>query len=391
MSSDDLNCLRNLLFQDRYSIQEIVIKYGDGDKATNTIFTLKKENKKIEFSSCEDDIFLYGSSFHRSLDHNGNWILSSYADDESYYQTIDQLFDKDEVKKKVAYERIVNGSYRPHYDSEKLLRKFILSHNRKNINKFKNLREDYFEILINQALILNKYLELDKKLQQERLGYAELSKKIEIILRNSFLKTDNPVKNFLDYHKTIDLNIEDILKKIQEEKDYHYKIYELIKKDLPNKDIKNLGKVPLDIYRRYCELSSHFINAIRISVERGNGNDNPIPYKKFLSNVEFLKSIPEYAILVKGIEPQIRHSESHINTEIDEKTAIIRITEKKGKNRKLLCEYPLNEISRMTLTFEKDFFPAMTISFTIFESFLLLQILNSFEYRTLLLGIGNLK
>jgi hypothetical protein len=237
---------------------------------------------------------------------------------------------------------------------------------------------------------LNSY-EIDKKLKDERSEYVELSKVTSEILEKGFQTKDNQIKNFLAYHKFIDIDIEELTNKINEEKNYHQKLFESFAQNAPYNEIKIVGKVPLDVYRRYCELSSHFINALRISIEIGNDENPIVAYKKFVTNVEILKSIPEYTMLVKGIEPRIRHSESHINTEIDEKNAIVRVTEKKGKNRKILCEFQLNEISKMILHLDRDFFPAMAVSFAIFETFLLLRCLNSFEYRILLLGIGNIK
>jgi hypothetical protein len=408
MSSDDLHRLRSFLFQEGYTIQNIelkvdgrskptktenqglLIEFGQ-DVSTETTFTLKKENEQIIFSSNERDVLLYGSTFHKSLDHDGNWTFQCYSNNECYYQTIDQLIDKDGIKRKSALERIAKGEFKPDYDPEKVIRKFLLAKNRKNKKNFEALRRDYFEILVNQALILNEHLKQDKKLQTERSGYAELSKLTREILDNGFKTNENLIKSFLAYHKFIDIDIDDISTIIQDQREYHQRIYGLFAKESPSTDIKIVGKAPLDVYRRYCELASHFINALRISVELGNGVEKIKPYKKFTENVEFLRSIKEYEVLVKAIEPRIRHSESHINTEICEKTATVRITEKKGKERIVLCEYPINEISTMILQLDRDFFPAMAISFMIFETFLLGRILDSFEYKILLLGIGNIK
>lgn len=411
MSSNDFLRLRDLLFQQGYTIQSIELKLNGPNTATNiankcltftfdnqnimtkTTLVLKEENNQIVFTSYERDVLLYASTFHKSLDKDGNWIFQGYTNNECYYATIEQLIDTDGAKRKTAYNRVVKGEFKPEYDPEKLIRKFLLTGYRKNKKKFEVLRRDYFEILISQALILSKYLEMDKKLknERERLGYAELSKVTGEILEKGFQTKDNQIKNFLVYHKFIDIDIEEITHRIQEEKDYHKKIYDSFAQNAPYTDIKIVGKVPLDVYRRYCELSSHFINALRISVELGKGIDEISPYKKFITNVEILKAVKEYGILIKAIEPRIRNSESHINTEICEKSALVRITEKKGKERRVLCEYPLNEISNMILQLDRDFFPAMAISFTIFETFLLCRILDSFEYRVLLLGIGNIK
>ena len=409
MPTEDLIRLRNLLFQQGYTIQSYELRPDGPTKAINTanegikfIFdsqnlvtkttlVLKNNKDQIVFTSNERDVLLYTSTFHKTLDKDGNWAFQCYTDNENYYKTIDLLVDNDGSKRKTAYDKISKGEFRPGYNPEQLIRKFLLTGYRKNKKKFEALRTDYFEILVNQVLILKKYLEMDKKLKNERLGYAELSKSAREILEKGFQTEENQIKNFLAYHKSIDIDIEEITKKIQEEKDYHHQLFESFAQKAPYSEIKIVSKAPLDVYRRYCELSSHFINALRISIEIGKGDKNTADYKKFVTNVEILRSIPEYAVLVKTIEPRIRHSESHINTEIDEKTGIVRFTEKKGKNRKILCEYPLNEISKMILQLDRDFFPAMVITFTIFETNLFLKILDSFEYRILLIGIGNIK
>jgi len=408
MPSEDLIRLRNLLFQQGYTIQSYELRpdgptkaiktandgiefiFEDQNLVTKTTVVLKNKEDQIVFTSDERDVLLYTSTFHKSLDKDGDWVFQCYTDNESYYKTIDLLIDNDGSKRKSAFDRIIRGEFKPSYNPEKLIRKFLLTGYRKNRKKFEVLRTDYFEILAHQVLILKKYLEMDKKLKNERLGYAELSKAAREILEKGFQTDENQIKNFLAYHKSIDIEIEEITKKIQEEKDYHHQLFESFAQKAPYREIKIVSKAPLDVYRRYSELSSHFINALRISIEI-KGDKNAAAYKKFVTNVEILRSIPEYSGLVKTIEPRIRHSESHINTEIDEKTGIVRFTEKKGKNRKILCEIPLNEISKMILQLDRDFFPAMVITFTIFETNLLLKILDSFEYRILLIGIGNIK
>ena len=102
-------------------------------------------------------------------------------------------------------------------------------------------------------------------------------------------------------------------KRILAEKNYHQKVYQSFARDAPHTDIRVVGKVPLDVYRRYCELSSNFINLLRISIERTSQPEEKIvQYKKYVNNVEIIKSNSEYAIIVQCIEPRIRHSESWI-------------------------------------------------------------------------------
>lgn len=408
MSSDDLQKLRKLLFEEKYAIQEINIKF-DGhssiienenrttvnlgsDNIINTTITLKKDGAQKIFTSIEQDVLFYASSFHRTLDKDGNWVFQCFTDNISYYGAIEQLIDKDGVKRKKALDRIAKHEFQPKYDPEKFLVKFLLSDERKNKKKFELLRQDYFEILVNQALVLKNHLEKDKKLKKERPEYAKISKAIEEILQKGFQVEENQLKNYLAYHKLIDIDIEDITKRILVEKNFHHEIYDSFARGPPRTDISVVGKVPLDVYRRYCELSSHFINALRIAIERANQpEEKNIQYKKFIKNVEIIRSKPEYAIIVQSIEPRIRHSESHINTEIDEQNAVVRITEKIKRERKVLCEYSLNQISLMVFQMERDVLPAMTLAFTIFEAYLLLRVLDSFEYRILLVGIGNIR
>lgn len=390
MSSQDLAHLRELLFQESYSILKIELKIDNQNKTNKSIFSLKKGVEELVFESSEIDVLLYGSTFHRTLDPDGKWVFISYKDNEKYYRDIDTLIDRDGAKRRAAFDKIIKGNYQPKYDPEELIRKFLLSKKRSN-PRFEPLKTDYFEILIGQALIASDYSKMDAKLQSEREIYSDLTKATRKILSKTFQNRGNAVENFLAYHKYIDIEIEDITKKIQDEKEYHKELYSSLAKQGPSVNIKIVGKAPLDIYRRYSELSSQFINALRISIELGEGLERVLPYKKFADNIGIIKSFPEYSVLVDNIDPRIRHSESHINTEIDEKTSIIRITERKHRQRVVLCEYPLNEISKMILSLDRDFFPAMALTFTIFEATLFLQVLDSFEYKNLLLGIGNIR
>ncbi len=89
--------------------------------------------------------------------------------------------------------------------------------------------------------------------------------------------------------------------------------------------------------------------------------------------------------------PEIRHSESHGGTVLDDDRARVLLTDTgEDGRRRTLGEYSYWQISDMTLDLQNGLFLAVLTSFALHETGLLLTALVSSEFMAALLSIDNL-
>lgn len=153
--------------------------------------------------------------------------------------------------------------------------------------------------------------------------------------------------------------------------------------------LKDAVYYPLDVYRRYLEAISHFIEVLRIMIELLNGQVNPKSHKPYVDNCEIIRKIPLYAPLVSSIDPILRHSESHLNTSFDEKSQTIIIKSKRKKGNPVIVTYTLTELQNKLIDLDKNLMPALVVTFTLQEYAMVLRVLESPEYLQTIFGIGN--
>lgn len=396
MASQDFLQLTNLIFKQGSRITGIQLdvkqaKGKEGDYIHHSLFTLCKNGEKITFESFEKDVLLYGFSFHQIPNAVGDMEFVSIKDLEKYYLDVEFLIDSENKRRAAAFKKVSSGKFKPSYDPEKLVRKFLLS-NKRTSKKFGKLKNDYYEISMYFLLRSKFAVDRDKKLKEERPKYARYSNLIDKLFSRVYRADENYIKNYLKYKNFIDLDLDDLAPRILDEKKHHNRSFKMLSNQ-GGMPFEEGIRYPLDIYRRYAELTTHFINAIRISIELLQGNSNPKSHKKFIENCEIIRKFEGYSELIECLDPRIRHSESHINTVIDSQQLKIIITEthkiRKETKREVLCEYDSDQLQEMLLIMERDLIPALVYSFYLNEQVLIDITLHSPEYLISLLGIGN--
>jgi hypothetical protein len=396
MISEDFKSLMKLLFHDRYKLIEIKIKLNQINNGTEGLpqivnIKLMKEHQEIDFISNETDVIEYCFSLNRTIDSNGDWEFYSVKDIERYYSDIDFLRDPDKEKLSNSIKRVIAGEFKPKYIPEKLVIQFLLADNKsekRHSKKFEQLKEDYFDILASCTLDLKQYTDLNEKLKIERDGYKRYSDSVNDLITTAFRSDSNQIKNYLFFKKILDFDIEDLIIRTSKEKKYHNYLFRTLSKTNPH-PLEESTRALLDVYRRYVEVLSPFINALRISIEVCKGDLNPKNYLKMTENCRIIREENKLSHLVDIYDPSVRNSESHSNTIIDQEQGKILITEKSKGKRIVVKEIELNKMSQWVRCMERDFTPAITITFNIQEQFQLLLAMTSFEYLNAIVAIGN--
>jgi hypothetical protein len=389
MVSSNLRYLKELLFEKGYRIERYQFNLINKiDCLSIVVLNYREGTDQKLIASSENDFYKYISLFFPSIDSAGEHILRRYKSEDRYCD--DLKFLHDESKQKEAFEKVVKKQYIPNPKLEDEIKEFLLSKNRSS-SKFKSLKTEYYENTAYLLLLLKHYAKKDQDLRSERPEYSKYCNLVEKILENAFLTDPNPIKNYLKYHNNIKLNTFDLINRINEQKAYYVFLHQIMSPHCPTETIdqfKNMVNGILDIYRRYSELAKPLINSLRIAIELGNGIPNPNKTKKYDENCSIVKKSGSYGLLVRDIEPIIRNSESHFNGEIVSDCLVI--TKEKDGKRTEVAKYKLNDISLKIFDLDKNLFPALGLGFVLTEMKLLTQVLQSEEYITILLGIGNI-
>lgn len=110
-----------------------------------------------------------------------------------------------------------------------------------------------------------------------------------------------------------------------------------------------------------------------------------------MKNCDIIRGYKKYSDLIDCVDARIRHSESHINTDINEKLKKIILREDKNGKIIEVGEYTFEKFIEITAELERGLFPAFLLSFFLHEIALIDMVLTSKEYHLLLLGINNIK
>lgn len=393
--SEDYKKLMKLIHDDGYSLTEIHLNLDNiegkpGFFTENSRFVLKKGKDKIELTSTEEDLgsLVWHLKTFPNLDYENEF--RKVVNLEKYFDDIKFLIDKDGQKLQNASAEVSKGDFKFEYKVEELIDTFLneTTNKARSNPRYKKLREDYYYILLYHLDVLHRSKELLDRYNKEDSNFKHF---------NSFffkrimecVQADKPVQMYRNIIELLNFDPADKLS-----------IYTAIKQD--NNELFSMmqsyygsstsaAKVAprlLDMYRRFAEYCSDF-------VEFFTRIENKIEKKEFDSSLGFndnygyLCTKKDYVPILKSLDPQIRHSESHLNTKTGESIGKIVITEKDGRRRKIIKEYSYQEFEVMLKEIDNSLTLAFAISVMSAYTIILHQVLISFEYKVLLLGIGN--
>jgi hypothetical protein len=391
MKSDDLKKLLDLLGTYHYRIESHVFeskRIPNTELYEDTVsFLLKNGKDEINFKSSEEDVIKFVFSLERAITDTGEIEFGRFEDLNKYWSELDYLFTDEAIKTQDAVQRLRRGEFEFSYMPEDLLFEF-LSAKHPNSKKFEPLKNNYFEIRAHYHILSQRALEQIERLKKENPKIEQNSRIIDEILMKAYRSDRNFMINLKKFSKSIDLDLNDLILQIKSELDFKNELKLMLVKNSPL-DSKMGIRFLLDIYRRTSEQLAPFINALRISIEIADGKQNPSHKLRYIDNCNIIRLKPEYASLIECLDPNIRHSESHINTVIDSKSNKVIITSVFGKRREKICEYTFQQIIEMTLKLENELFLAFPMGFYYHRLGLIDTLLLSREYRVSLLSINN--
>ena len=181
----------------------------------------------------------------------------------------------------------------------------------------------------------------------------------------------------------------EVAKKLLDESKLNNDMFARLTKDSPVEGQIGLRYL-IDMYRRYVEWVLPLLKILSEAVCALEGKPAPDPSLGMTKRVELIRQTA-YAGIVDCFDPRIRHAASHGGVSYDQELGIVKFDGLDSEGVRRFDDFELSyaEIAEKTRYFLRGFAPGMLSGFGMQEQLQLLTTINSGEYLTLLLFIGN--
>jgi hypothetical protein len=358
------------------------------DATTHIEVLLKKGSIQRELESDEADFCEYCHRLHRSLDSDGNVVFRPFLDSNQYWNTSMALGEGYEERRKAAIERLRRGEFRFDY-SPKALLVDCLKTREWGAERFLPLRRDHWEIEAAVLLDHHRLTQVRNKAYETHPKARRYGALVEKALDDAWQREDTFLKRCIRYLDYASLNLEDAAQRLSQQRKIVEAEYRRVAPETPTEAVHVLP-VFLDAYRRHAEAVWPLIRALSDAAQVAQGRR---PHEKTLGygkRVQRLRESP-YGESVDCLDPDIRHSESHCGTIIDDANGSVILTEEAEAGvRRVIRSYSYSAFAEIAANLENGLLVALFGEFVVHESALLVAVVFSREYFDLLLSIGNL-
>ena len=390
MASEDFEKLANLIYSKGYKVSEHTLSFERGEDTIAKV-VLTKDSDEFILQSSSEDFCNYVASLEKTANKNGEFQFTKIKNKNAYYKDREFLIDTDGKKLQAAIKMVQSGDFVLDFDIGKTFDKFLSGKYGMRDKDIIKLKTHYFEIFALTLHLSNECITSKEKIDMKNKEFTKYYFLIDEIVRMGFMRTGKPIEAIQDYKffkNFLGFDIENIAIRGIEQCEHVNDLFGMLSEREGVEGSTGTRHI-LDVYRRFCELSFEFINMLRIAIEVADGVEKPESYLTYLENVGIIKSKQRYSKLVESIDPHIRHSESHMGTHIDNEKDEIVLTDTRGGNENVVGKYTFHELSDMTKTIQHSLYPALLITFTIFETAFKLLTFISPEYKFMLLKLKN--
>ncbi|MHA1495563.1 MAG: hypothetical protein ACTSRQ_16290 [Candidatus Thorarchaeota archaeon] len=391
MVSDDLKRFYILHYHRGFRIRNISVDASLVDGYKTEIELFKDETTEV-IESVEEDIAHTILKYNKITQSDGSVILSKIRDKRRYYDAISYFGENRESKIARALEDLRSGksplSKGFWHDFDKALVKLIFDKPSSKDPDILWLKENYFHLL---AFYLKEVKAMKGK--SRNLLFAKhddirpIVEMTDRILSTAFLPKEdekNPVELFNVYRQHLPDSLEDHSERVSMQLEYLRDLGTILTKVGSQEERIRILYV-LDVYRRMYEMTLPILDLLRIAILLSKG-ETDIERGVKATNIISILAANGYSGIAEPINPQIRHCESHLSTRIREGKRKVLLTDRKGFSRIIIREYSYEEIVDHQQRLHDVVFPALFYAFAEFDAFLKLTLLDSFEYKLLLIS-----
>lgn len=354
MDSKDLRELRCLIFQEKWALETFSFSMAD-ELSAEAVISRGSERRTI--SSKEPDFFFFIVSQRSLPDRDGNPRFFE-VDTNKYEADLELFIDEGHAKLKAATQRVLTGKASITLPEADALLKRVFLEDMRRPEDISRLAGTYYEIAglhtVKAKMLHDQARALEKKLPQAKALREEIDK--TLLNRLMPMLHSNPFQCLKTFHSWIDLQQQD--RRLKEQARYHNWLFAMLSARGTTPGDEGVSYL-LDIYRRFSELARAYIQAL-LKATDGPTVRQP---KGFDDEVAALaeRGFPTIALV---LDPRIRHSESHLNTELLPGRKV-RIVADSGS-----VEYSHSQVAEMTRRLKEEVVPALFISILGVESIL---------------------
>lgn len=350
-----------------------------------------RDGAERTLQSKEKDFWDFAIAMHPSLDAKGERVLRRFRDTgRQISETKHLVTHAIDAQKRAEYLRHSVATFGPKLDGG--LKAMLIQYLRTRdwgASRYLPLKEKYFELQYAILRETQSLLASQEKACSTNPVAAEYVRLVDELLNAFWQQDEGFVKRSMRFVSLVRFDIHDQVLQAAEQRRH---VDDLLKMLFSRGAVPGRQGIPhlLDAYRRYCETLRPFVDVLSDMACAVEGR-KPLPanlgYKK---RVAFMKAT-RFGAIVRCLDPDIRHSESHMGTVIDDDKANVLLTEiGEDGHRRTLGQYSYWQISDMTLELQNGLFLAVLTAFAIHETGMLLTALVTPEFMAALVSIDNL-
>jgi len=389
MSSEDFIKLMELYYFEKYEILDCKYTFNK-ETGESARLTLKKDDDEIILESTKSDFCEWVVKLKNVAKFNGTLELTPIKDSEKYYDDVKHLID-DGTKLSQAWKDVSTKKTKIDFDYNSYFHRLLHGDYDKHDENLNKLKDFYWEILSIKMYYAKNFLEIKNKPKDEYFHkYYDI---IESSIHTALPFVSNLITKYRQFYQMIMFDVHISMEQLL----IQYDIMEDLKDRITKEGGLN-GNIAVrqvtDLYRRLCEACYnhlHSLHNIIVFSDEGLISSRKLSY---IDLVNFFKNNEKLSELVEFLDPNIRHSESHLGTkyEYDRSGKIESILFHDTRNRKvkLVAKYDFKTLVYMMNRLKNALVPALYYTFVIYLLALELLIYKSKEYKFLLLRIGQM-
>jgi hypothetical protein len=380
--------LRSLI-QEGWQIEALTLQYQASETWKSTV-VLKRCNGQLTLQSDDQDFAHFCLATKEFFDLEGNRMFRQVADIGRYHTELEPFTIGFDAGTKKGFERLNAGEVRLNFDPVALVREFLQSRAWGDA-KYLPLKTQYFDVLAAVFWQSKQSADAEKRLFQVFPEAEKYSKRITEVLMRSFDPLKQPLKNYLRFADLNSQSFAELSKKVLNEAAFNKDTFDRLAKDGAIEGDLGLRYV-IDMYRRYGEAIRPLLKILTEGVAITEGKPLPAPSLGMTKRVELIRQ-SSYADIVDCFDPRIRHAASHAGISCDKDRGIVKFEGKglEGKGPDSFDDFEMTyvEAAEKTRYFMRGFVPGLLGTIGTYQELQLAAIVQSADYRRLLLLIDN--
>ena len=390
MASEDFLLLTDMIYNKHWSINRITHSF-DRESGEKSTIVLRKDDQTQELQSSAEDFVRFAHQHQKIVDVKGEGKLAKVRDTGKYWNDIEKLVDIDGGKARAAAKSLMAGEFKFSFNPYKGVRKILQDRIPTNDPDVRGVKTHFFETCAGVLIEAQQLLRLEEKPKKSNPIFAGYASRYERILRHGFLgqadKT-NIIDAYKKYVGAVQIDHEDLLRRIHEQERYAEFLRQLLA-STGKVELQNGARAILDAYWRLCEVCSPMLYVAQVAMafaeNRVLSRDRP----SFEDLVESLGNNSETKDLVECVEPVLRNSEAHCASSIvlEKGQPVVIAYDCRTYPAREIKRFPLSEVTNKVNCLAKSLLGALYMTLELFEYAFLLLVLNSYEFKMLLVTL----